>query len=73
MQNTVPLNTRSRESTVETEVEGQQRKLRRPLKGRMQSQQQQQQQCSGVYELMGGVCKVARHPLHKESVEEGCG
>ena len=37
----------------------------------LREQQQQQQQCSIAYELTGGVCEVARHPLHRESVEEG--
>ena len=26
-----------------------------------------------VATLTGGVCQVTRHPLHRESVEEGCG
>ena len=34
---------------------------------------EQQQQCSMACELTGGLCEVARHPLHRESVEEGCG
>ena len=35
--------------------------------------QEQQQQCSIAYELTGGVCEVARHPLHRSRSRRGAG